>query len=99
MTIAEDVARIFDDNGQIFESAHGATSLTIDKACENRSIREIRKYGCIRYEFTDGSAIILTAGGWDIGFPAPATCYCWAGELGPVRFREHSECPTECENQ
>jgi len=80
-TIAQQISRLFGDDGQRFEADDGRD---IGDVCEEKSARtdrERRGYaGCAtRYEFEDGSAIVTRDGGWDIGIPHCAACYCWEG--------------------
>lgn len=76
MTKAEEISRRFDDDGQKFEDASG---IEIDGACYASCGHPTRSGDWARYEFGDGSAIITSVYGWDLGYSAPATCYCWAG--------------------
>ena len=79
MTIAGEIAHQFDSDGQRFKDEHGAE---IDDVCRAAVINQC--YAVVfgdatRYEFSDGSALVVTDCGWDLGFPAPSTCCCWAG--------------------
>ncbi len=74
MTTAEKIALQFENDGQVFE----VDDIHIADVCQDvawypPSVTSDSE----RYEFTDGSAIVVTGGGWDLGFPAPATCHCW----------------------
>ncbi len=74
MTTAECIALRFQNDGQRFmvDGDH------IADVCLHTGPHPPNTIGdSERYEFSDGSAIVITGGGWDIGHPAPATCHCW----------------------
>jgi hypothetical protein len=76
MTTAERIARRFNDDGQTFE----VDGIQIIDACRDTApgVPRVNRAGdSERYEFRDGSAIVISGGGWSIGFPSPATCHCW----------------------
>ena len=74
---AQRIADLFDNDGQNFMGADGSdlTELVIDKSCGNihRPWTE-----AIRYEFTDGSSIVIAGAAWDLGLDN-RECTCWAG--------------------
>ena len=79
MTTAEHIALQFKNDGQIFE----VDGIHIADICYDSTPHGPDIIGdSERYEFIDGSAIVLTGGAWDIGFPAPATCHCWPDGSG-----------------
>lgn len=65
-TIAEQIAERFNNNGQQWVDADGEH---IETACNDEGQYEAQGETA-RYEFFDGSAIVITGGGWDIGFDA-----------------------------
>lgn len=56
---------------------------TIQALCERladrREVHQGRREVHHKFIFEDGSSIIITGGGWDVGF-TDASCYCWASE-------------------
>jgi hypothetical protein len=76
MTTAENIAARFNNDGQIFEI--GGVQI-IDVCRDTSTAHRVNRAGdSERFEFSDGSAIVISGGGWSIGFSAPATCHCWS---------------------
>lgn len=79
MTIAEKIANQLDNNGQCWQTED---KNSFDDLMENNhafiSTRDGYRTIPVRYEFSDGSAIVCYEGGWDI---APEGCeqFCWNG--------------------
>ena len=74
-TRAQQISNTFVNNGSIWKIKDGLSIYTVcaylsSDADHNRD-RELTKY-----IFPDGSAIIFTASGWDIGYK---DCWCMAG--------------------
>jgi hypothetical protein len=78
-TIAQHISSLFRDDGQRLETAAG---ITIQEVCEIRRGRCTWKHGYragdCRYDFADGSAIIVAREGWDLALPGCAG-FCMAG--------------------
>jgi len=74
MTKAKQIASQYDNDGQCFEDYDG---MHITHPCGGLALFEDTRGDSTRYEFRDGSAIVITGGGWDVGHPAPAACHCW----------------------
>lgn len=76
VSVAEKIAKRVSD-GETFKTTKGTD---LAKLCGRLAI--VYHWGAeddrIRYEFADGSAIVMTAGGWDLGFDGTG-CYCWQG--------------------
>jgi hypothetical protein len=76
-TIAEQIAARFGDDGQQWEDADGVALWDACKAAGG-SADQFWELEATRYEFDDGSALVLTPGGWDIGMPGTdRRCICW----------------------
>lgn len=75
-TIAEVIAKQFENDGNVYEDKNGAT---LDDVCEAKCVNSNSDSGDLtRYEFTDQSAIVTTGGPWDIGYPGSnRPCFCW----------------------
>lgn len=75
MTIADRIA----------ERMHGGwttpSGTTLQALCERladwREVQQGRLGTNLKYTFKDGSSIVITGGGWDVGFMDSA-CFCWA---------------------
>ena len=84
MTKAEQISARFGDDGQCWEistwsSDDVETVVTIDEMCAREGFKEYRDgFGTdvVRYEFSDGSAIVFAGEGWDVEGTTP---YSWAG--------------------
>lgn len=68
------------------------TGTTMDQVAARESEFHHPSYsdttGTRRYQFADGSAIVVSESFWDVGFPNLEECLCWAGS------REHNgDCP------
>jgi len=74
MTIADQVAALLGDDGQVFETADGRT--LADLAAEYGAEIERASHEAIRYTWPDGSVIVEVGGAWDLGYPH---CWCWQG--------------------
>ena len=73
-TEAERVAAAYCDDGQRF--AHPVSGQPLDEYCEETGGFFAHPVGLDRYEFADGSAIVIADGGWDIEGNEPFT---WRG--------------------
>ena len=91
MTTAEMIAAEFDNDGQKWENA--SMEALGDYVTPYADEIDERGDGAYRVQFTDGSALILTPEGWDIGFSAPATCYC--GQVDGHRCVRFNADPTD----
>lgn len=76
-TQAQLIADLFGNDGQRFISDDGTdiADLLINKSVDNfhRPWTE-----AIRYEFADGSSIVIAGAAWDLGLD-DRECTCWAG--------------------
>lgn len=79
------ISEQFNNDGQQFEDEQGNHIETICKeTCVVRATRDDQTY---RYEFADGSAIVIAGDGWDIGFRGhELPCWCW-----PSAHPEHAD--------
>ena len=78
MTIAKKIAEMFGNDGQQWTTKLcGLVEADVDEVCSQYCTDPGRRGESTRYEFDDGSAIVVTPGGWDFGHPAPCTCHCW----------------------
>lgn len=74
VTVAEEVAAIFNSDGTIFEDSEGRT---LDEVAEAYSGERSRvRDGHYRWVFPDGSILAVNGVAWDFGF---ADCWCFAG--------------------
>lgn len=78
MTQAEKFAKLFNDDGQCWETKEG---IGFDEMMEKFKIREEWKHGhragmVVRHVFPDGSVITSSGGAWDFGYEK---CFCWVG--------------------
>ena len=71
---AETIGALFNDDGQQHETSDGQT---IDEVCRANGARPDREGEKARYEFADGSSIIITTEAWDYGLPGG--CHCFDG--------------------
>jgi hypothetical protein len=73
-TTAEEISERFSDDGQCFTDGDGNSledvlcSAIVATHCGERC----------RYEFSDGSAIVIASEAWDLGFSGTG-CLCWQG--------------------
>ncbi len=78
MTTAQTIAARFDSDGQVFLDKEA--SADIEGVCRLRSAEVIAHPTdgdeVQRYQFADGSSIVLAIGGWDLGLEGD--CHCWA---------------------
>jgi len=78
-TVAERIASIYENDGQLWWRGHDRNIIDVCK----RFSAHWRYYDhgatdSIRFEFRDGSALVVVNGyGWDLGFPG-VRCDCWA---------------------
>jgi len=85
---AEMLAKGYGDDGQNWDN-DGDGDLEAD--CESQAERHHRNGDAMRYEFADGSAIVTTPGGWDVGYSGVGLdCTCW-----PSAGIHMHECPAE----
>jgi hypothetical protein len=81
-TTAEEISERFNDDGQCFTDGSG---WGLAEACEAQAKwTSIRDKGT-RYDFDDGSSIVVVGDAWDIGFDG-TDCLCWQGA------GHHDEC-------
>lgn len=73
MTQAESISKMFHDDGLCFVTDAGLHLNQVCMAHEPETV-EHEEYGTA-YRFRDGSSIIATNGGWDLGIQG-ATCWC-----------------------
>ena len=82
MTAAEGIANRFNNDGQCWRDSSGVRIYDIVQANAASVCGVLR--GNVgdseRFEFADGSAIVITGGGWDMGYPAPCACHCWISQ-------------------
>jgi hypothetical protein len=87
MTTAQEISSLLEDDGQRFETRDG---IEIDYLCKakrpERTFRDGYGTDTYRYDFADGSAIVITDAAWDLA-PEGCTGFCWA-DAG-------CECPVE----
>jgi hypothetical protein len=100
-TTADKTAALFNNDGQCWERPGNSGGFNLLNTCAAAStdIERNEHHSLTRYAFSDGSAILIADGGWQIA-PGGAECWCW-GEtcncLDPFDQAEHDEgsCP-EC---
>ena len=73
MTIAEQIASQYDDDGQIFADFDGTE---IEDVCRKKSTLVDEDGDHQRFTFSDGSILTISGAAWDLGFPC---CYGWQG--------------------
>ena len=73
-TTAEQIAEQFHNDGQRWNTDDG---IPLSHICEAEYPTTDRRADSTRYTFADGSVILATDGGWDLGY---AGCWCWEGE-------------------
>lgn len=74
VTTAQAVATRFDDDGMNFQDANG---IELTDALDELTRRESDRHGeNTRWEFEDGSAIVIAGDGWDIEGSKP---FSWLG--------------------
>lgn len=75
-TTAEQFAAALNDDGLIWTTGDGESFADLMARLGGE---EVAWDGdeTFRYEFEDGSSIVTSMGGWDLGLPGG--CYCWAG--------------------
>ena len=77
LTVAQQIAGQFNDDGQCFELADGRTIHDVCReACRWPERSDVR--GETRHVFSDGSVLIVGVNCWDLGLAAD--CWCWEGE-------------------
>ena len=79
-TIAQTIADFF-VHGQCSEKDGRSISVACAEECVDRDEEGTSS----RYEFQDESTIIVSSGGWDLGFTG-LDCFCWEGA------GHHSDC-------
>jgi len=77
-TMADRVAALFDNDGQKFNIESGAVDLENLLVFLGTTVRSSTGFADdpVRYEFRDGSAIVIAGGAWDVEGDEP---YSWAG--------------------
>jgi len=74
-TVAETIANHF-DHGQCFVK----DGRKLEDACSEECVNKQEEGTSLRFEFLDKSAIVISSGGWDLGFNGEdSDCFCWAG--------------------
>ena len=87
-TTAERIAARYDNDGQRWHAVDDGRN--IDSVCAGAGTATHNdERDATRYDFADGSALVVSGGGWDQPLSAEtAGCFCWAG------CQEHArECP------
>lgn len=89
MTIAEKIGALFDNDGHRYKEAEH----DLFEICEDEQYYKLQNWekGATRYEFKDGSAIVIAGECWDYGFEG-VQCTCWK-EAG--HFLEYCEMRTD----
>ncbi len=84
-TTAQEIASIFDNDGQVFESAEGVKFSDIVPHEAARTVGESPE----KYIFRDGSSLIEYANCWDFALlPDNDDCFC----MGGLKYHEET-CP------
>lgn len=70
VTTAQHIARIFEEDGTVFEIADGDTVKSLEQACldSGATVSQPEDPMCndtYRYAFSDGSALVLAGDAWD----------------------------------
>jgi len=75
--VANAVADEYGNDGQRYENRDG---VRLEDRCAALAVnkKRSRNYTNTRYEFADGSSLVASDGGWDLGLPGG--CFCWAGD-------------------
>ena len=78
MTTAMKISAMFNDDGQKFHVQDGSEDgLSLTAACEDNGGERLSDgWDGERYDFPDGSCIVICGGGWDLGFDG-CRCFCW----------------------
>jgi hypothetical protein len=76
-TTAEQISAIFDDDGSRATGRDGRKLLDVIEAHSPTTSRSDDR-SATRYDFADGSAIIVAGGAWDLGIDG-CSCHCWRG--------------------
>jgi hypothetical protein len=84
-TQAQQIATRYDDDGQVWRRKDGRRRLydDLNSACAVWYIHRFHGSDAVRWELPDGSAIVTTSGGWDLGIPSTddddrGECTCFA---------------------
>ena len=86
-TIAQQVAREMGDDGTRFRS--GRTGAPLDEVCEAADgCSTTVGYRALRWDFPDGSSIVVCGNAWDMGLLGG--CACWEGA---DHGRHQESCP------
>lgn len=79
MNIAQQVSRIFGDDGQCFDVGE----IYIEDICQDHGSAIEYRDGWntypVKHVFGDGSSIVVDDNAWDLGLTADAKCFCFAG--------------------
>ncbi|KKM73831.1 hypothetical protein LCGC14_1406460 [marine sediment metagenome] len=81
-TAAQTISALFDDDGENFGNIDDDGTTNIDRACREQAISrpDVRDRGfdtaSARYDFADGSSLVVGANVWDLGLPGG--CHCGA---------------------
>jgi len=78
-TAAQKISTLLGDDGLRWESrdGRGIAQLCEDHGASGPYGQSGRGTMPERYDFDDGSSIVVTDGGWDLGLSQD--CYCWVG--------------------
>ncbi len=82
MTIAQQIATRFNNDGQTWTApsdnpSNSAGEDHIQDVCLDLAEDTSHTAGADRYDFADGSSIVITSSAWDLGLPGG--CFCWEG--------------------
>ena len=104
MTIAKRLTEMCGGDGQKWVAPDGRAVEEIWRPNSAR-IEEDRRRGTMRYAFGDGSCIVATEDGWDIGYEERAlsgeVCHCWpaAGHHRTCWYSDEEVAEREAEAQ
>jgi len=93
ITTAQALAGLLDNDGRRFSPV--GNSATLDDLARSvggrRTFRDGWRTATYRWDFRDGSAIIVAGDGWDFPLSPAEGCFCWEGG------RQHQDgCPALC---
>lgn len=71
-TLAEAFAETFGEDGQTFKNEKGADIEDLLSGC-NKEHGSGDNWDCVRYVFSDNSAIVISGGAWDVEGSKPFT--------------------------
>ena len=96
MTQAQKIAERFGDDGQLWEDGDGASLVDALENAGGRCWSDLAT-NPQRWEFADGSAIIISDGAWDLGITSTDSddrrdCTCWSEDGVTCRYPHECEC-------